>query len=118
MSYGVNNIQAPDAYQPITPNTPGSLQVPECTRIDFQISNFPIAYQLLYVDPWRANEIDGRWLDERYLPGIAGAVTFISLDRKHIGFRIRNWVAGQVATVTVESVPADEIGVIPSTAQT
>jgi hypothetical protein len=109
MSYNVGPVNAPDAYpNPQDQTSAGKWidQCPVCHRVNFTVQTNSIFYQVRRVGSGMQR---GEWAPEQYLPGLANAVTFVSLDRLCMGVRFRNAVVGSVAVVSVELVPPEEL---------
>lgn len=79
---------------------------PEVARVNLDISNNAIYYQLQAADAdGSPASNDGKWRDE-----VFAGPSFRSLSRACTGVRIRSAVLGSPAQVTVEALPATELG--------
>lgn len=91
MSSVLNNVTTSDAY-----SDQNTLRAPGSERLMIHVRNAAIAYQL-------GAGIEGiAWRDEVFLP--PGT---LSIDRTFDAVRVRSWVAGWPAQVTIDAGPQE-----------
>ena len=107
MSFVLNNVTTGDNY-----TSAQTLTFTEVARVNLDVANAAIYYQLQAADgDGSPASNDGRWRDEVFC-----GPTFRSLSRAATGVRIRSAVIGAPAQVTVECIPASELGAEGGTA--
>lgn len=109
MSAVLNNVTTQDNY--VNANT---ITDRASARINIIVVDAPIYYRLQVANPKpddSSHAVSNAYYPERYLPCAAGKIFSASIDRRATGVQIRSATAGTPATVSVEMITREELGV-------
>lgn len=99
----LNNVATTDSYPTKDGTSNAYRSCPGCVRVNFDVANATIYYQLGYHSGGSII-----WRPERFLvPG------FRSFDRQFDAIRVRSAVSGQPAQVTVDVLTPHDVGTAP-----